>query len=157
VNKRAQIPTMLLFLVALILSISTLFAFASFKDDLTFQSIELNKLTEDINFNQKYAKEQTKIVTKEALISCDLCDSNTIKEDIQRIALERKNQFFYEGVGNLYLKINDEIEVTKSDDNIYEVNIPNLFVKSQADENKIKRNFDICMLFDSSGNYQSDC
>ena len=111
-NRRAQIPTLLLFLVALILSITALFAFVSFKNDLNFQSEELNGMMEEINFNSEYTIEQTKIISKQALSSCGRCGSDAIKKRIQEAAIERKSQFFWlEQKINAFLSVDNRVFV----------------------------------------------
>ncbi len=154
-NKKGDVPTILLFLVALLSVISTLYAFATFNGDLETQSKELSELVTEIEFSEQYVKEQAKLLVWETVAFCPSCSiaeiDNSFKEnaDSKDLAISK--------AGNFFGKIrNSDYEIYENEDN-YELIIVDLFVQTEKGENKIIRNFDICMFFNLQGNFVKEC
>jgi Tfp pilus assembly protein PilE len=142
-NKKAQVPTLIIFIVALVLAITTLFAMVSFNNNLTSQSKQLSEMMEEIIFNEKYIIEQAKLIAQGTLLNCPTCEAEQIKKKYKEDAGEREQLFRYGGAGNFYAKIrNDEFEIEKQD-NLFILKIEDLFVESQIEANNLKRTFNL--------------
>jgi hypothetical protein len=147
-NKKSQVATILLLLVALVLATTAWFAIASFNDKLISQSKEISEMMEEIIFNKDYVLEQTKLIGKIALSECQSCSPTQFKEIFIAISKEKETQFRYEGAGNFYAKIrndapdNEQFTITKHD-NRFIIKIDKLFVESKIGENKIVRTYDL--------------
>ena len=68
-NKKADIPTVLLFVIALVLSLTALFAFASFSKDFSSHSEELSEIAQEIEFNQEYITQTSKLLLTQTISS----------------------------------------------------------------------------------------
>jgi len=156
VNKRAQVPTILAFVIAIALSGAALFVMASFKGDLELQSQEISELMSEADFLEKYLAEQAKIITKETIDGCFACSDSELEEYLKTIA--ESHDLEVPGQGNFYGEIrNNNFNFGIGQNQGTTLAVPNLFVISQRGENKITRNFNICLIFDSKGDFVSDC
>jgi uncharacterized membrane protein YgaE (UPF0421/DUF939 family) len=145
-NKKAQVATIMLFLVAIGLSLTAWFTMVSFDNTLQEVSKNFSELTSDITFKENYIKEQSKLIGKETLSSCTQCSPEQFKQKLIEISTEKENLFRYEGAGNFYAKIrNEEFEITKQDTS-FSLKIKDLFVESQQGSHKVKRNFRLELL-----------
>ncbi len=157
-SKKAQIPTILLPWVAIALSVVALYSMASFSGILASQSESISIMLNEVQFNELYVKEQVKLIGKETILSCQLCDSDALKTKFKEIASGREGLFRYKGAGDFYSKTrnsNFKIEILNNVN--YKIIFEDLFVSSEEGENKIRRNFNLCMEFDLEGNYIRDC
>jgi hypothetical protein len=150
-NKKAQVPTILIFLVALLLSGLSLFAFITFKSNFKSQSETLSEMMREVEFNKQYIIAQTKIMGDEAFLDCINCSAEKFKEKLIEISDRTENQFRYEGTGNFYGKIRnkDKDFIVTEANNIYTISINSLIIESKREKNKIKRTFDLEIEFKS--------
>ncbi|MBI2451663.1 hypothetical protein HYV50_01130 [Candidatus Pacearchaeota archaeon] len=160
-NKKSQVPTLLIFVIALILSGVALFAMVSFNNRLNrldSSSSTFSELHSEIEFNQQYVTEQAKLITEETISTCPDCSSSNLKTKFKEISAEKESLYRYEGSGNFYGKIrNSEFEITSTEKNSYQLIINNLFVQSKKDSGKIIRNFALCLEFNYQGNFIKSC
>jgi len=149
-NKKAQVPTILIFLVALFLSGLALIAFITFKSDFKSQSETLSEMLREVEFNEQYIIAQSNLIGKQALLQCSSCSADQFKDKFIEIATETENSFRYEGSGNFYGKIrNDQDLIVTEASNIYALEITGLTLESKRGENQIKRTFDLELVFPS--------
>ena len=72
-NKKAQIATSMLVLIALIFSVAALFAMVSFNGNLQFSSVGLYGMINDANTMNNYFIQQSQIFGKSLVIECKDC------------------------------------------------------------------------------------
>lgn len=145
INKRGHLPTILVFVVALVLCTSALLAFVSFGNNFGHLSKELADTTTEADFSEKYIISSAAAIAEESA----KVGSGQTKQEFMRIANERDLRL--EAEGNFFGKIRaGEFEFDKQG-NEYVLKIDGLFVQSQRGENKIKRNFNVLMRFDMEG------
>ena len=138
-NKKAQIPTAILVIIALVSSILVLYAITTFKEDIDSKSSSVAKIADDIEFNQDYVKTEANLIGKKTLENCQSCNSEQLKQKYKQIASQTENTFRYQGTGNFYAKIRNS-EFTIENNRLI---IKDLFVESQSDFNKIRREFNL--------------
>lgn len=154
-RKKAQIATALMVIVAIGLSAAALFAMLSFKSDFVFKSAEMEKITYQINFLNDYILEQSKVFAKETITACAECSPEQIAAKAKQFDANHKARSDSEG--NFFAKLrNNEFTLTKNN-NIYTLNVKDVFVQTQSSYNTLKRNFDICQEFNSQGDFIKDC
>jgi len=151
-NNKGDITTTLIPIVALMLSLAALFALASFNSDLTSQSNDLKIISKDISFSHAYLLKLSEISAQQSITS----SSN--KETFKSI-IEQKNIQFPNLIdqNNFFAKIRNNQFTFNKENNNYKLKIEDLFIQSELNNNKIKRSFNICMLFDSQGNKIENC
>jgi len=151
-NKKGDAPMILLAVVTLGLILMLGFVFLSFRADLTNKSLQYSKLSNSLEFNQKYVISSVKAIVKEMVKSEDpgIMD-NFGKEAI--IELSDKYNYNIKGQGNLFGEIRNENFAF--DDNKFE--IKGLFVTSEIGANSAKRVFDLCLEFDINGDFVKNC
>jgi glucan biosynthesis protein len=151
-NSKAQIPTLLTFLIALIFSVITLSAFLMFSGGFANSSSEFSSIVSDIEFNQQYVTEQAKLIAKETISS----NQPNLEQTFQEIA-ENKNLNFAEA-GNFFTQIknNANLEFKKTGETFI-LKINNLTVQAEKEGNKIIRPFNVCTEFDLQGNFLNNC
>jgi len=152
INRRGDVPLILVAVVVLALIVTMLFVFITFKDELSGKSLLYSKLSNSLEFNQKYVISSVKAIVKEMVKSEDpgIMD-NFGKEAI--IELSDKYNYNIKGQGNLFGEIRNENFAF--DDNKFE--IKGLFVTSEIGANSAKRVFDLCLEFDINGDFVKNC
>ncbi|MEK6854954.1 MAG: hypothetical protein AABX73_01915 [Nanoarchaeota archaeon] len=154
-NKKADVPITLVLIVAFALSIIALISFATFNSELTTQSQDLSDMLFEINLAHDYIAEKAKLISEEAINSCPACDNIDLKESFKSSA-ETQN-FKISNIGNFFGKIrNNEFQFEQLD-NTYTLKIENIILQSERNDNKISREFSICMEFNKNGKYSKNC
>lgn len=154
-NKKAQVHFGLLVVTAVVLSLGALYAFATFNNDFQKKSEDLSLLASQIETNENIVKMQAKQISNEAISQCPSCTDGQLKNRFKEIANTRHSQT--EQLGNFFGRIrNDQFSFSKQNE-LYVFSTENLFVKSNQGWNEIFRNFEICMTFDSLGNFVKNC
>jgi hypothetical protein len=139
INKKADVPMLLIPVIAIALCLAALFAFATFNNTLEKQSDDLSKLTGNLVFNEDYIKAQASLIWNETLQNCTGCDASKLKEKFQSITKQKEELFRYAPAENFYGKVfRGEFNITK--DNLL---IENVFTEEKVGNNKIKRTFNI--------------
>ena len=154
-NKKAQIPTVLLVVVALALALAALFTFAKFDSNISSSSKDFSTLSTNIIFADKYINAQTKLAMKNTIQNCQSCSTSELAEKFRDGINSR--DYRVEGVGNFFGKLRtNEFQITQTPAG-YQIKIENLFLQSEVGANKIRRDFSLCMTFDNSGNFIGNC
>jgi len=155
-NKKAQVATSLLVVIALVFAAIALFMMISFSNDVKSQSAQLSALTNEIESNQHYITQKAILLAKETI------NTNPNEQTFKSVAGEHENLYRYPGAGNFYAQIRNHnagnptftFQLTNG---VYQLSIPDLFVRSQKGANIIKRNFDLCLEFDLNGDFKEKC
>lgn len=142
-NNKGQIPTLMMFLGALVLVITALTAMATFTNDLEFKSDEVSTLMHDIDFNKKYTIAQATLLGNRASNKCPYCSAELLKGSYQAAALETETLFKYRGAGNFYGKIRSGDFKIVEKDNFYEMTVNDLFAESNSGDNQIRRFYNL--------------
>jgi hypothetical protein len=154
-NKKAQIATALLVMIALGFSAAALYAIISFSDGFNFQSSEISRITNDLNFQHQYILEQSTEFGKILVTTCKDCSSDQLLQKGQEFDAERSIKFT--GEGNFFAKLrNGEFNFTYLDPD-YALKIEDLFVQTSSGNTKLIRRFDICQIFNETGDFIEDC
>jgi len=150
-NKKGDITTTLIPVAALILSLAALFALASFNSDLASQSQDLKIISKDISFSHAYLLKLSEISSQQAISSGDI---STFK-----FIIDQKNNQFPNLIeqNNYFAQIRNNQFTFAREINNYKLEIKDIFLLTELNNNKIKRSFNICMLFDSEGSKIGDC
>jgi len=150
-NKKGDVPTILLVIVALVLSVATLFIMLSFGGGVGSKSAEVSILISGVEFNYNYIIESTKLIASETIKL-----GAGSKERFKEIADKRNIQI--EGQGNFFGHVRTgEFSFTSGGaGHILNVGEP-IFVEFKRGVNHITRTFNLCMEFDGSGKYIKDC
>ncbi|MFH1425150.1 MAG: hypothetical protein ABIG28_00255 [archaeon] len=154
-NKKAQTPTILIFIVALLLCGLTLIAFLIFKSDFNSQSAILSEMMEEITFKEQYIKEQTKVIMAQAIQGCQECSPKDLAEKIKTTTDSYNLQL--PDQGNFFGKIREGDFILKRPGGTYILEIGNLFIQSSRGYNKITRPFNLCMEFHPKGEFLGEC
>jgi len=152
-NKRGDIATLLLPLVALAFSLMALFSFLSFDKSFENNSREINEMMNEADFAKQYVLKMAELILRDS-INCnsnvygDICKEQ-MRERIMAIASKRDLEYY--GAGNFFGKIRtDDFLITEGEEG-YIFDIKGVFVQSKRGDNNIRRDFDIVFEFDSSG------
>lgn len=155
-NKKAQIATPLLAIVALVLCGSALYAMASFSNDFQSRSNELSLLIEKIETLNTYVKQQAIEFGQLLVTECKECEPIEIyflgrQFDAQHVARTQDD-------GNFFAKLrNEEFTILLQEDNLYRLEIKDVYIQTHSNYNKIERTFDLCLLFNNESEYLRDC
>ncbi|MEM4271860.1 MAG: hypothetical protein QXD13_02125 [Candidatus Pacearchaeota archaeon] len=153
-NKKGQIPIVMLFVVALALVITALMSFASFNRAFDDQSIRNSKLMVSVGFGEQYCFESVKYAAKKAIK--ELKEGENLKEKFRSLLLE-KNIGLSE-TGNFFRKVNDnEFKFEKLTDNLYHFEMAGIIADAGGKESNIIRQFNLCMEFDKNGEFVKRC
>lgn len=159
-NKKAAIGVGLIpiiFGALIILSLSAQYSVAHNNEKF---SSDITEVAAKAKFSQQYIKEEIKIITKEVIVSCgNQCNNPDVLAQIA-INEAKERELFYanENAGNLFGKFRTgDFFLSRNPGKNYKIEIDGLTIFSEVKYNKITRSFSICMLFDSQGNFVSDC
>ncbi|MEM4259165.1 MAG: hypothetical protein QXS38_00160 [Candidatus Pacearchaeota archaeon] len=147
-NKRGQVPILMLFLVAVVLVIAALVSFTIFPRDFGDKSLVVSRTISGVQSGEEYVAGIAKIIAKEAI----KMNSDIPKADFEEVA--SRKDYSVQEAGNFFGKIrNGEFVFKMVEGERYLLKVSGLFVRSSYGYNEMKRNFDLCMLFDKNGNY----
>jgi len=151
-NRKGDVPLIIMVVVTLALIVTLLFVFLTFKDSLNARSSEYSKLSSGLEFNYQYVVSTAKVIVKETYTSDDPAVMDLDYKD-RVIAIADKYDYNIKGEGNFFGKIrNGDFEF--DGDNF---KVSDLFVTSEFKANNAKRVFDLCLEFDAVGNFKNYC
>lgn len=154
-NKKAQIATALLVIIAIGFSSAVLYAMITFKNDFHFSSSEIDIMIKKLDFMHSYIIEKAKQFAKETIISCPRCSEEQIKQKANEF--DAKQPVRTEEMGNFFAKLrNGNFSLEKSEE-FYIIQIKDLFVQSSSGNNRLIKKFNICQTFNKTGDFVSDC
>ena len=145
-EKKGNVPTILLFMVALGLMVMTLFAFAGYNDLRNNLSHAISNAVSEAEFNYKYIVKTAELAGKEAIVESK---PEEVKENFIKITALKDMRM--DNLGNLFGKIRNREFVFEKRRGLFVLEIDDLFVRAQSGKNKIKRNFDLVIEFRENG------
>ncbi len=150
-DKRGDVAIILLFVVALVLSVSALFIFASFGNNIENVSRNHNNVLESLDANYSVVIEESRIIARDVIVKCNLCSNEELKRDFTTLAEKREGKFGSNWNGNFFGRIrNGDFDFYRSGEN-YFLNVSELFVTGKKDYSSMKRNFNLTIEFDKEG------
>ncbi len=148
-NRKGDLPTFMLFLVALILSVSALFSFVSFDDSFNENSDERNQILEEISFYEKYVVEDVKIISNNVIEQRKVIEQSKLKEIFQEEF--KKRNYKISGLENYYGKIlRGEFEFHRNE-NKYWFEINDIGLRRDSGASFIERKVNFRIDFDYNG------
>lgn len=155
-NKRGDVTFTLLFFVALFFVTGSLYSMASFKGGFNTASLEISRMIGELDFAHNYVIKSAKTIGEETIKECANCGEEELKIKFMEIA--KKHDFADKGIeiesiGNFFGEIrNGKFSfVRNSWGEGYFLEVEGLFVKSERGANKLKRSFDLEIVFDNEG------
>lgn len=154
-NKRGDIPLILLFFSALFLAVAALFVMSSFKGGLDVGSEGRSGIINEIAFLEDYIIAKTKEIAYELIGGAgQLKNDEELKKRFAEIASEKN--YGISGLENYYGKIlRGEFEFNR-DENKYWFEMKGLSLRVSRGANSIERNIDLRIEFDYSGDVVTD-
>jgi hypothetical protein len=153
-NRKADIPTALLASSSLFFVGISLFAMAIYANNAISQSQDLSRISEQLEFSQEYLEKKVELSLKQAI-----SHPSELKSTFSNEVLI--TSFIIPGTENFFGRVQrKEFELRESMQNykkIYQFKMENLVLISQNKYNKIERTSDLCMIFDSQGNFLENC
>ncbi|MFH1803243.1 MAG: hypothetical protein ABH864_07410 [archaeon] len=154
-NRKGQIATAMLVIIALAFSAFALYSIISFKDGFGFRSSELDGLTRKVEGSKTYITAQAKEFGKKLTIECPACSEDQILQKGKDYDAAHKART--EKDGNFFAKLrNGEFNFTNSN-NIYKLEVKGVQLEVSSGYNKVVETFDICQTFDKEGNDLGGC
>jgi hypothetical protein len=151
-SKRAQIPIFMLLVVAIVLSVAALFVFTVSSGNFTQNSASNSEMVSRIAFGENYVVASAKLISEKTIAS----KAQDLKGKFMEIAQERDLQI--SEAGNFFAKIRTGDFSFENKNGQYMLNMTNLFVQSdKGDMGNMKREFDLCMMFDANGKFVKNC
>ncbi len=146
-NKRGDVSTIILFLVAIFFAVVSLLAMAGFKGDFGDWSKETSDIMTEVEFAEQYVLESADVIARDS-INCDesvygleICSEEDLKERFKQIASMRDIGYF--GAGNFFGEIrNGKFSFVDSGKGSYTLSFDeDLFVQAKRGRNEVRRNF----------------
>lgn len=149
-NRRGNVPMVMILIFTLIIVSVAIFSFISFRGNITEQSAEINSAIAETSVAFTYVYSYAELLGKLA-VEDNALNGGDIKEAYQREANMKDTG--YENAGNFFGRIRAgdfrfEREDGKGE---YELEIKDLFVIGEKGAHKITRHFDIQITYDSKG------
>jgi len=154
-NKKAQIATALLIVIALGLSSAVLYAMMAFENDFYSRASEMENMIKKLDFMHLYIMEKSKQFAKETITSCQDCSYEQIKQKASEF--DAKQFLRTEEAGNFFAKLRHGNFSLQKSNEFYILQVENLFVQSSSNNNKLIRKFEICQIFNKTGDFISNC
>lgn len=136
-NRRGDVPTVLIIPVSFVLILLALFSFLTISGKLENSSKDISQVIMEINFYEGYVRG----IADEAFFESISFKDSDLKKKYQEIC--RKRELQIGEAGNFFGKIRTGDFVLEKKDEKYIFEVKGLFVKSERKENKMKREFDI--------------
>ncbi|MDO8459812.1 MAG: hypothetical protein Q7S74_01760 [Nanoarchaeota archaeon] len=157
-NRKGDISLILLVLVAIVLSVTALFSFASFSNSFKGDSKDRTSIITNLIFSENYGKENLKFLAQQSIVCStppEICSLPDVKSRLQTFAQNKAD--VYEGAKPIFGKvIRGEFDF-QSMNSIYKLEIKDISLDAKAGSNEISRQLTICMQFNNKGEYIADC
>ena len=140
-GKKAQIPTLMIPFIALVISIIALYIFVSFSGNFELESGKPSQLIETLQFNHEYIIAQTNLILKTSVENCKDCTPEQLKTKIKDISKEYDLRI--QNTGNCFGKLRNKEFTLIEKENTWVLEINDLFVTATMEENQIQRNFEL--------------
>ncbi|HLC31735.1 MAG TPA: hypothetical protein VJK51_03630 [Candidatus Nanoarchaeia archaeon] len=154
-NKRGDIPTVLLFFAALVLAIAALYGFIQFSKGSGNLSSEMNGLLEGVYEREQFVIFQIETYGARA-IRCSDC-KQTGKERLVEVMNRERGREPVDFRSDFFSKLHDREFVFEQRDGIWIVSLDGVFVEMRDEKgSSIIRRFDIEIGFDANGKVVSE-
>lgn len=151
--KRGQIALGILPLIAFALAAYSLYIFVTFDNSQELRSEEINTLIIKNDFAIRAVKTQAQEFASFLFSSCLNCSPEQYKEKAKEFDSQKTVRSQAEG--DIFAKIrNGNFEVTSEEKKL---TIKNITVISKSGYSSIETNFDICLVFNQTSNFISEC
>ncbi len=150
-NRKGDIPTILLFIVCLVLVVAALFSFASFKGGFVKDSEGRNELLSRTEFYEDYVIKESRSIGREVIRDLVRGEFNDVdlEKKFRETALEKN--FGIRGLENYYGKLlRGEFDFVY-DGERFRFEMKDLFIEAENGANKFRRNFGFGIEFDEKG------
>ena len=141
-NRRGDIPTFLLFIVALVLSVLALFSFVSFNGRFASDSDERNIILSNIDFYEKYVIGQSEVIGREIISNGGLVLTDEGLKEKFKEETEKRN-FGILGLENYYGKVKRGEFNFFGEGGKFKFEMKNLSLESSRGADMFRRNIDI--------------
>lgn len=149
-NRRGDLAITLILIVALFLSMYALFVFVTFDNKLNARFIESSDMMLNLDLSSKYIIEEAKLISNESINS-----GVPNKENFMKIA--NSKDLHLNLAGNFFGKVrNGEFSFEKKSEG-YFLEVNGVFVSLEREDNIVKRNIALCMVFNEKGEYVKNC
>lgn len=149
-NRRGDLAITLILIVALFLSMYALFVFVTFDDKLNAKFIESSDMMINLDFSNRYIIEEAKLIVLESVVS-----GTSSKEKFMEIANDKDLRLNL--AGNFFGKVrNGEFSFDNQEEG-YLLKVDGVFVSLEKEDNIVKRNINLCMMFNENGEYVKTC
>ena len=141
-NRKGDVPTMLMIPVTLILVGLALFSFFNFNGDVQNTSGRVAEVVEEVHFSQGYVVQLALSVANATILS----GTEDLKKEYQKKIAGR--DLHLDGTGNFFGKIRTGDFTFEERDGQIVLEVRGLFVQSKRDANSMRREFEIRQVFE---------
>lgn len=138
-NRKGDMPTILLLIVAIILIVVAWMSFFTSDRDFGRKSGEISLMVKQLEFSEQYVFHIAELIVSETIKSG--VDESEMREKFKEIAL--KHNLGIDAEGNLFAKIREEDFTFEKLGENYELKIEKVLVRAKFGNNEIKRNFNL--------------
>lgn len=152
-KRKGHTPTLLLFVVALVLCIAAWFSFLTFSDDIGQQSKEFQTFSDNVAFERTYADNAVRDLVTSAAREAVLGGDSGYEMRFASALAARVDRFgtFREVHGNFLGLMRNKAYTLERDGADYVFKMPGVFVQMESGVNKVIKRFDIEVRFLPSG------
>jgi hypothetical protein len=152
-NRKGHVPTLLLFVVALVLCIAAWFSFLTFSDDIGQQSRELQAFSDNVAFERTYSDNAVRDLVVSAAREAASEEGAGYETRFASALAVRVERFgaLREIQGNALGLMRNKAYTLEQDGTEYVFKMPGVFVQMGSGVNKIVQRFDIEVRFLPSG------
>lgn len=147
-NRRGHIPTMLLFVVGLVLVLTAWWTFLSYDSDVEIKALEISSVIQEMSFKKVYVEKVFERMIGEAIIGAD--ESNfeeTFSDTFEELGIKRNPGLDF---GNFFGKIRNGDYSMVPGNGVYSLTIENVFVSSKVGNHELRREFNLSIRFDEN-------
>jgi hypothetical protein len=152
-RRKGHVPTLLLFVVALVLCIAAWFSFLTFSDDIGQQSRQLQAFSDNVAFERTYADNAVRDLVASAAREANNGGDSGYEIRFDSALTLRAGKFgtFREVRGNFLGLMRNKAYTLERDGAEYVFKMPGVFVQMESGVNKVTQRFDIEVRFLPSG------
>ena len=148
--RRGHVPTLLVFIVALVLALTAWYTFLTFKSGVATPSDELGNVIYNLDFSQIYIEKVfTDSVVKGIETSNKADFENSFKTEFEKVVADRDLRL--DQGGNFFAKIRNKDYKMSVDHNVHVLTVENVSIFSSKGNNEAHRNFNLSIRFTPQG------
>ena len=149
-NKKGHVPTILLFIIALVLILTAWFTFFTIKSDIGERANEIAKLVGDLEFDERYVFAVFERSIDKAI---DKADKDNFKQSFEDnfVDIIGKVESVSDVSGNFFEKVGKKEYALTPEDDEYTLIIEDVFISSHVGKNEIERPLSLSVRFDKNG------